>query len=149
MNWNLHDYKCDKPSEWAEQAQRERLSLCDELEVRNRLYEENCTRSRQEIEEIRRRCNREEKLTQHGLDEFSVQQETDPETGSQIMTKIRDVQDNVNFLSDARDSHDPDSGSSSGHSHVPEQHRIISSSRRRRPSYESGAPRNEYSRKRL
>ena len=139
VNWNFHDYKCDKMgrANW-----KRKISLCDELEVRNRLYEENCTRSRQEIEEIRRRCNREEKLTQHGLDEFSVQQETDPGTRSQIMTKIRDVQDNVNFLSDARDSHDPDSGSSSGHSHVPEQHRIISSSRRRRPSCESGAPRS-------
>ena len=151
----IQNLRCMKrhASEWADQAQRERIGLCGELELRNRLYQEICTRSRQEIEELRRRCNREGKLTQHGLDDFSMQQETDRETGSQIVTKIRNVQDKVNFLSDARDSHDLDSGSSSGHSHVPKQHRIISSSRRR-PRCESGVPRNtrddyEYSRKRF
>ena len=37
-------------SQWEDQAQRERIRLCGELELRNR-------RSRQEIEELRRRCN--------------------------------------------------------------------------------------------
>ena len=53
------------------------------------------------------------------------------------MTKIRESQDKVNFLSDARKFHDPDSGSSPGTSHVPHQP-LITSSSRRKPSRDSG-----------
>ena len=47
----------------------------------------------------------------------------------------------MNFLSDARKFHDPDSGSSSGRSHVPNQP-LITSSSRRKPSRDSGVPRD-------
>ena len=45
-----------KTNEWADQAQRERIHLCSELEMKNRLHQECCARSCQEIEELRRRC---------------------------------------------------------------------------------------------
>ena len=42
-------------SQWADQAQREIMRLCGELELKNRLHQESHTRNRQEIEELRRR----------------------------------------------------------------------------------------------
>ena len=66
-----------------------------------------------------------------------MQQKRDPDTVSQLLTQIRELQDKVDFFSDAREFHDPESGSSSGQSHVPNQHRIMSSSMRR-PSCDSG-----------
>ena len=102
----------------------------------------SCTRSRQEIEELRRRCNKgENTLTQHRLDEHSLQQKRDPDAVSQHMTQFKDFQDKVNFLSDAREFHALDSRSSSGRSHVPNQPRVVSSSTRQ-PSRDSGVPRN-------
>ena len=50
-----------------------------------------------------------------------MQQKRDPDTVSQLLTQIRELQDKVDFLSDAREFHDPESGSSSGQSHVPNQ----------------------------
>ena len=47
-------------SQWAEQAQRERVHLCSEMEVKNRLHQECYAISRHEIEELRRRCFKEE-----------------------------------------------------------------------------------------
>ena len=43
-------------NQWADQAQRERIHLCSELEMKNRLHQECYARSCQEIEELRRRC---------------------------------------------------------------------------------------------
>ena len=109
-----------------------------ELELKNRLRKESCTRSRQEIEELRRRCNKgDNTLTQHRLDEHSLQQKSDPDAVSQHMTQFKDFQDKVNFLSDARECHALDSRSSSGRSHVPNQPRVVSSSTRQ-PSRDSG-----------
>ena len=42
-------------NQWADQAQRERIHLCSELEMKNRLHQECCARSCQEIEEVKRR----------------------------------------------------------------------------------------------
>ena len=41
---------------WADQAQREKISLCGELELRNRLFPENRAKDCQAIEELRRIC---------------------------------------------------------------------------------------------
>ena len=58
-------------SVWEDQAQRESIGFCGELVLRIRLYQEICTRSRpEEIEELRRRYNREDQLSQHRLDNF-------------------------------------------------------------------------------
>ena len=48
-------------NQWADQAQRERIHLCGELEMKNFLHQECYARSCQEIEELRRRCYKEEK----------------------------------------------------------------------------------------
>ena len=42
--------------QWADQAQREKISLCGELEMRNSLFRENRAKDCQEIEELRRVC---------------------------------------------------------------------------------------------
>ena len=46
-------------SQWADQAQREKINLCGELELRNFFHEESYARSCQETEELKRRCYRE------------------------------------------------------------------------------------------
>ena len=40
-------------NQWADQAQREKMNSCGELEVRSRLYQESHMRTCQEIEELR------------------------------------------------------------------------------------------------
>ena len=41
---------------WADQAQRDKMSLYGQLELRNRLFQEDHARDCQEIEELRRIC---------------------------------------------------------------------------------------------
>ena len=48
-------------NQWADQSQRERIHLCSELETKNRLHQQCHTRNCQEIEELRRRCYKEQK----------------------------------------------------------------------------------------
>ena len=55
------------------------------------------------------------------VDELSMQQERNPATESQLLTQIQDLQNKVKSLTDARDFYDPQTGSSSGASHVPSQ----------------------------
>ena len=50
-----------------------------------------------------------------------MHQERNPTTVSYLMTQIRELQNKVNYLSDTREFYDPDSGSSSGATHVPDQ----------------------------
>ena len=58
-----------------------------------------------------------------------------------MMAQIQDFQNKVNSLSDAREFHDPESRSSSGATHVPDQTSTILSSRTL-PRCDSGLPRN-------
>ena len=100
-------------NQWADQAQREQINLSGELEMRNA---RNC----QEIQELRRICCEEtDRARQLRIDELSMQQERNPTIASQLLTQIQELKDNVNSLSDAREFYDPESGSSSGVSHVP------------------------------
>ena len=58
----------------------------------------------QEIEEYRRVCCEEtDRARQKKIDELSMQQERTPSTVSQPLTQIQDLQNKVNFLSDARE----------------------------------------------
>ena len=59
-----------------------------------------------------------------------MQQRRNPTTVSQMMAQIRDLQNKVNSLSDARVFYDPESGSSSGATHVPDETSTILSSRK-------------------
>ena len=63
-------------NQWTDQAQRESIHLCSELEMKNRLHQECCARICQEIEELRRRCFQEENgVTRQKLNEYSLQQD--------------------------------------------------------------------------
>ena len=100
-------------------ARSERISLCGELEMRNKLFQESRTKDCQEIEELRRRCCEEsDRARQAKLDELSMMQQRDPQTVSQLLAQMRESQNKVNSLSDAREFHDPETAGSSGASHV-------------------------------
>ena len=55
--------------------------------------------------------------------------------------EVRRLQEQLEFIKDSKEFHDPDSPSSSGSTHVPHQHRIASSSKIK-PSREPGLPRD-------
>ena len=72
--------------------------------MRNRLFQENRARDCHEIAEFQRICCEEtSRARQLRNDEFSVQQEKNPTTVSQLLTQIQDLQNKVNSLSDARE----------------------------------------------
>ena len=72
-------------NQWADQAQREKMNLCGELEMRSRLFQESFARDCQEIEELRRICCEEtDRARQLRTDELSMQQERNPTTVSQL-----------------------------------------------------------------
>ena len=101
-------------------------------------YERSC----QEIEELKRRCYRETNpKTQQKLDEHSVQHGWESQTVSLLRDQVRKLQEQLEFIKDSKEFHDPDSPSSSGKTHVPHQHRIASSSKIK-PSREPGLPRD-------
>ena len=125
-----------------DQAQRNKMSLYGELELRNRLFQEDQARDCQEIEELRRICCEEtDQARQARIEELSMQQQRHPTTVSQMMAQILDLPNKVNSLSDAREFDDPESGTNSGSTHVPDQTSTILSSRTL-PHCDSGLPRN-------
>ena len=126
------EFECQLPeaSRWADQARRNENSLYGELEFKNRLFQENHAGDCQEIAELRRICCEESRRARQARnDELSLHQERNPTTVSQLLTQIRELQNKVNSLSDAREVKDPESGSSSGATHVPGQTRTILSPR--------------------
>ena len=67
------------------------------------------------MEEFRRICCEEtDRARQAIIDELSMHQERNPTILSQLMAQIRELQNKVNSLSDAREFYDPESWSSSG-----------------------------------
>ena len=115
---------------WADQAQRDKISLYGELELRTRLFHEDHARDCQETEELRRSCFEEtDRARQARNDELSLPQERNPTTVSQLMTQAREWQNKVNSLSDAREIYDHESGSSSRATHVSEYTSTILSPR--------------------
>ena len=106
-------FQLHQASRWADQAQRNNISLYGELELRNRLFQEDHARD-QEIEELRRTCCEEEanRARQARIDELSLHQERNLATVSQLLTQIHELQNKVNSLSDAK-NYDPESVSSS------------------------------------
>ena len=121
-------------------AQSERISLCGELEMRNKLFQESRTKDCQEIEELRRRCCEEsDRARQAKLDELSMMQQRDPQTVSQLLAQMRESQDKANSLSDAREFHDPETAGSSGASHVTSPP-LTNPSYRTVPRRDSGLP---------
>ena len=62
-------------------------------------------------------------------------------TVSQLLAQVRELQNKENSLSDAREFYDPESGSSSGATHVPDQTSTVLSPRNL-PRFDSGLPRH-------
>ena len=65
-----------------------------------------------------------------------MQHSRESPTVSLLRDQVRRLQEQLDFLKDAKEFHDPDSSSSSGKSHVP-HHPLIASSSRRKLSRES------------
>ena len=108
--------------------------------MRNKLFQESRTKDCQEIEELRRRCCEEsDRARQAKLDELSMMQQRDPQTVSQLLAQMRESQDKVNSLSDAREFHDPETAGSSGASHVTSPP-LTNPSYRTVPRRDSGLP---------
>ena len=123
-------------------SEREKISLYGELELRNRVFQKNHARDRREIEELKRKhCEQIERTRKARSESFSVQQRRNPTTVGQMMAQIQDFQNKVDSLSDAREFYDPEFGSSSGATHVPDQDSTILSFRTL-PRCGSGLPRN-------
>ena len=71
-------------SRWADQAQRDKISLYGELELRNRLFRENHARECQEVEELRRIFLEGANQARHARnEELSMQQQRYPTNVSQ------------------------------------------------------------------
>ena len=88
-------------------------------------------------------CEEADRARQARNDQLSVYQERNLTTMSQLMTQIRELQNKVSSLSDARENfYEPESESSSGATHVPDQTSTILSPRIL-PRCGSGLPRNK------
>ena len=124
-------------NQWADQAQRERIHLCSELEMKSRLHQECYARSCQEIEDLKRDAAMKKKneVTQQKLNEYSMQHDQESRTVSLLRDHLRRLQELLEFLEDSKIFYDP-SPSSYDRASVPHQTLITSSSRK--PSREVG-----------
>ena len=117
-------------NQWADQAQRERIHLCSELEMKNRLHQECHARSCQEIEELKRSCFKEEnEVTQQKMHEYYMQHDQESRTVSLLRDQVRKLQERWESIEDSKIFQDPDSPSIFGSAHVSHQALITSSSR--------------------
>ena len=66
-------------------------------------------------------CEDADRARQARIDELSVHQERNLTTVSQSIAQIPELKNILNSLSDAREFYDPESGSSSGATHVPDR----------------------------
>ena len=99
----LFERSIKKISARADQAQTDKISLHGESELRNWLFQKNHARDCQEIAELRRICCEETDQARKQELKLSMQQQRNPTTVSQMMAKIRELQNKVNSLSDARE----------------------------------------------
>ena len=56
QEFESHRLQLHQANQWADQAPREKINLCGDLEMRNRLFRKNRAKDCQEIEELRRLC---------------------------------------------------------------------------------------------
>ena len=90
-------------NQWTDQAQRERRHLCSELEMKDRLRQECYAISCQEIEELKRRCNKEENgVTQQKLNECSTQRYQESRSVSLLRDQVRKLQERLEFIEDSK-----------------------------------------------
>ena len=114
------------------------------MELRSRFFQEDHATDCQEIEELRSVCCEEaDRARQARGDKLSSQQERNPTAVSQVIAQIRELQNKMDSLSDAREFYYPEWGSSSGATHVPDQTSTTLSSRTL-PRCDSGLPRDTH-----
>ena len=98
-----------------DQTRREKSWLCEEVEMRNRAFQEDRTRNCQATEESRIICCAEaHRARQLKIDELSMQQREHSSTVNQLLAEIQELQDKVNSLNDAKEFYDPETASSCG-----------------------------------
>ena len=136
-----HSLQLSEANQWADQAQRERIHLCGQLEMKSRLHRECYARSCREIEELKKHCYQEENAARRRkLGELPTQHDQESRTVSLLQDQVRRLQERLEFIEDSKIFQDPDSPSSFDSAHVPYQVLITSSSIK--PSRESRMQRN-------
>ena len=115
-SFNLKRRQLLDANQWADQAQRERIHVCSDLEMKNRLHQECFARSCQEIEELRRRFYEKMQPTRQKLNEYSMQHDQESRTVSLLRDQIRKSRERLEFTEDSIIFQDPDSPSSFGSS---------------------------------
>ena len=91
-NLNLDDFSYIKQVDGQIRLKEIKISLYGELELGNRLFQEDHARDCQEIEELRRICCEDKnRARQARIDELCMHQERNPTTVSQLMTQIQDA----------------------------------------------------------
>ena len=89
QKFESHPLQQQPTNQWADQAQRDKISLYAELDMKNRLFRVNQTKDCQEIAELRKICCEEtDRARQARIDELSMHQERNPTTVSQLLTQI-------------------------------------------------------------
>ena len=88
-----------RANQFADQAQRCKMSLFGEVEMRNGLFREHQAKDCRGIEEFVRICCEEtDRARQARIDELFMHQEKNPTTVSQLLTQIRDLRNKVNSM---------------------------------------------------
>ena len=93
-------FQLHQASRWADLAQRDKITLYGELDLRNRLFQGDYAK---DCQERRICCQQSNRARQARSDELSVHQERNLSAVSQMLTQIRELQNKVNSLSDARE----------------------------------------------
>ena len=138
-------FQLHQASPWADQAQRDKINMYGDLELRKRPFQEDHARDCQEFEELRRICCEEiDQAIQARIEELSsLQQHRNPSIASQMVVHIRDLQNEVNSLSDAREFHDLESREQFWSDPRSRSNSTILTSRIL-PRCDSGSPRNTH-----
>ena len=114
-SFNLEDGICIRHIHCLINLKGKKCWLCEDLEKRNRAFQEDRAGDCQETQELRRICCAEaDRARQLKYDEPSTQKEDNPSAVNQFMVQIQELQDKVNSLTDAKEFHDPETASSTG-----------------------------------
>ena len=92
---NPRDNNCVKQVNGQIMLNEKEINLCGELERKNRLHQESHARSCQEIEELKRRCYKEEnEVTQQKLNGSSMQHCRESRTVTLFRDRVRNYKKN-------------------------------------------------------